>query len=63
MLQNREAIIVWKHQNGRGKNKIWSWESGLGREKRGKETQGQIQGELFAILTEVVKFGTDALNF
>ena len=36
---------------------------GWGGKKRGKETQGQIQGELFAILTEVVKFGTDALNF
>lgn len=35
----------------------------IGEGEKGRETQGQIQGELFAILTEVVKFKTDALNF
>lgn len=48
----------------RGERIKFGAESGdRGGRKRGEETQGQIQGELFAILTEVVKFRTDALNF
>ena len=35
----------------------------IGEGERGRDTQGQIQGELLSILTEVVKFKTDALNF
>lgn len=47
MLQNREAIIVWKHQNGEERIRFGAERDGRG--KRGEGDPGPDSRKLFAM--------------